>query len=181
MLYLLLSYALLGLMLLGFWGIGYMLGHPGNKHKKQALGAIWVIAGLCLAPVLFISAVGTFLVSDMAGFSRGFYDSYQTPLGHGYYIFSVDSSDNPPYLLLPNEVGSGWRVERVGCSGKDILLQSGNQPSLYAHLTSQGEFRELHDITALGSVEWAPAGKRDLPSACQPEMPQKFVILEHLT
>lgn len=98
------------------------------------------MAGLCLPVALLISSAGVLCVDEWTGFSQGIHDSNQTSLGNGYFISFGDAPDHSFHLSFPNERESKWQVVRVGCSGKDIVMQSGNEPSLYAHLTPQGGF-----------------------------------------
>ncbi|ADY25493.1 hypothetical protein Deipr_0321 [Deinococcus proteolyticus MRP] len=104
------------------------------------MSAPWVMAGLCLPVALLISSAGVLCVDEWTGFSQGIHDSNQTSLGNGYFISFGDAPDHSFHLSFPNERESKWQVVRVGCSGKDIVMQSGNEPSLYAHLTPQGGF-----------------------------------------
>lgn len=140
-----------------------------RPDRRIHMVLLWLLAGLTLPAVPLVSFIGFMMPLDDAAFPNGFYDSYQTPLGHGYNLISIDSSDAPPSLFFPGEVGSGWPVARVGCAGKDILLQAGDKDSWYGHLTTDGKFSEMNDISALGPVTWSPEGKRDIPAACEPE------------
>lgn len=149
--------------------VAYFATRP---ERRTAAVCFWAFMGLTLPAVPMLSFMGPLSLDEAVGFSGGIYDSWQTPLGHGYYLTSIDSSDALPYLYLPGEVTSSWPAHRVGCAGRDIVVQSREDTSLYAHLTPEGQFRELRSVASLGPIKWSKAGSREMPASCQPTPPR---------
>lgn len=78
--------------------VAYFAARPERRTKAVGFCAV---LGLTLPAVPMLSFMGPLTLDDAVGFSRGIYDSWQTPLGHDYYLTSIDISDAPHTSTFP--------------------------------------------------------------------------------
>lgn len=141
--------------------VGHAFARPG---KRVHLTLLWLLAGATFPALPLASLLGL-------GYSeRESVSAYaSTALGHGYYLEDRHGSGIPNHLLFPGQDYGGWSVKRMGCAGRNVVLQARHETVLYGVLTPEGQFREMNNISALGPIQWTPEGGRDLPAACRPE------------
>ena len=155
---LLLAAALLAVTLVA---VGHSFARPG---KRVHLTLLWLLAGATLPALPMVRLLGL-------GYpERESVSAYaSTALGHGYYLEDRHNSGIPNRLLFPGQDYGGWQIERMGCAGRNVVLQARHETVLYGVLTPEGQFREMNDLSALGPIQWTPEDGRDLPAACRPE------------
>ncbi|GGK19655.1 hypothetical protein GCM10008955_11370 [Deinococcus malanensis] len=94
-------------------------GRPGARRTAALALATPTLASFAFFLGLLL-ATGW---NELRGTDTGWYDTYRTPLGGGYYITRIDTSSSTPFLETPGGRQPPGAVTRLGCAGRLVAVE----------------------------------------------------------